>query len=416
VEASLTVAATAAKTLLKDFAGNPAIYVNSRGKGKIVYTPYILTDDLNNSNAKELFVRKLITDLAGKGPIVPAPEKLTIMDAFLLAGNSIYFLGVYNQAYETPLNTEISLDIPHSAGTYVLNIRTGERSPFTGSVKVDVPPLRTGFYLIGSDKATALPKASRAPVLGGACSDAGTTFHEKKNEEFKFEFTPAGKSKTVGVLNIHDKRGRQSQAWGAIAVHDYLKAKCANLKVKYLENLQNKTINGCDAIVVPNMGTAMPYQLKENWWKRVAEFAEQGGGVMLMHHAMGVGSVGEPAFPSVGRWSGMYYPEHNFKIVADHPVAKGLKIGDMFHDECWDFDQIAPGENGKIIAVGVRKKGVPVPAFVVGGHGKGRVVISGVAFGVAWRRENGKNVKLESPPKGNLGKVLVNSVNWMLNQ
>lgn len=413
MKAGIKVSGTTAKAFVNDSAGNPAIYVNKVGKGKIVYTPYILTDDLNNSRTKELFVRKLITDLAGSGPIIPPFDKLAIMDSFLLEGGGIYFFGVYNQAYETPLNTEILLDVPHPTGTYVLNVRTGERAPFTGKVKVNVPPLRTGFYIIGSDKETSLPKSTPATMLGGVCENPGTSFHEKKNDQFKFEFTAPEKTKTVGVLNINDKRGRQSQAWGAVAIYDFLKKNRAKVKVKYLENLRNKTINGCDAVVVPNMGTALPYQLTKNWWTRLANFAKQGGGVMLMHHSMGIGSVGEPPFPSIGRWSGMYYPEHDFKIVSKHPADKGLRLGDVFHDECWDFDQIAPGENGVVLALGIRKSGVPVPAWVVGEHGKGRVVISGVAIGAGGKRENGKYVKYEAPPKGNLGKILLNSVDWL---
>lgn len=132
-----------------------------------------------------------------------------------------------------------------------------------------------------------------------------------------------------------------------------------------------------------------------------------------MHHSMGIGSVGEPPFHSIGRWSGMYYPEHDFKIVSKHPADKGLRLGDVFHDECWDFDQIVPGENGVVLALGIRESGVPVPAWVVGEHGKGRVVISGVAIGAGGKRENGKYVKYEAPPKGNLGKILLNSVDWL---
>jgi hypothetical protein len=413
--APVSVEGQSAKELLNDSAGKPAIFINKVGKGKVVYSPYILTDDLNNSKEKELFIRKLICDLVGNGPIVPSENLVAQIDSSLLAnGANEYFFGVYNPASETRLNTEIALDIPRNKKLFVLNMKTGERAAFNGKVKVDIAPLQTGFYVIGTDQTTALPEFKAAPNAGGSCNNPGMKFLGKKTGEFKFEFSKPGKAKVVGVLNIHDKRGRQSQAWGAKAIYDCFVKNIKDAKIIYLENLQNKTINGCDAVIVPNMGTGMPYQLHADWWKRVADFAKQGGGAMLIHHAIGIGEVGEPAFPSIGKWSGMYYPVHDFKVVKEHPVTKGLKIGDIFHDNCWDYDQIAPGENGIVLARGLRKDGIPTAALVVGKYGKGNVVVSGIGIGSGGKRENGKYVKYEAEPQEGLEKILLNSVNWML--
>jgi hypothetical protein len=417
VKAPVSVESAGAKVYRKSSNGKPAIFINRVGKGSVVYSPYILTDDMNNSREKELFVRKLICGLVGKGPIAPPEELLGQIDSSLLAnGNNGYFFGVYNPAAETRLNTEIALDIPVDKNPFILNVKTGERSPFTGKVKVNIAPLQTGFYMIGTDQETALPEAKVAPIAGGSCENPGMKFLEKKSNGVKFEFTKPGKPKVVGVLNIHDKRGRQSQAWGAKAIYDCLVKNMKAAKIIYLENLQNKSINGCDAVIVPNMGPSMPYQLREDWWKRVADFARQGGGVMLIHHAMGVGSVGESAFPSIGKWSGMYYPAHDFKVVKEHPATKGLNIGDVFHDNCWDYDQISPGENGIVLAKGIRKDGVPTPALVVGKYGKGNIVISGIGIGCGYKKEGKKSVKYEAAPHGGLEKILVNSTKWMLKE
>ena len=413
--APVSVESRDAKIYLKDSKGKAAIFVKKLGKGKVIYSPYILTDDLNNSKQKELFLRKLVCQIAGKGPIVPSQKFVSKMDSSLLINNKgEYFFGVYNPSTESRLNTKVLLDIPKVKKLFVLNIKTGQRYLFNSKVKIDIAPLQTGFYIIGSEKTTALPEFKTAPNAGGSCDNPGMKFLKKKTGKFKFDFAKTGKNKIVGVLNIHDKRGRQSQAWGAKAIYNCLVKNINDAKIVYLENLQYRTINGCDAVVVPNMGTAMPYQLRSDWWKRIADFARQGGGVMLIHHAIGIGHVGEPAFPSIGKWSGMHYPVNTFKVTKEHPVTKGVKVGDIFRDNCWDYDQIAPGEKGAVLAKGLRKNGIPTAALVVGKYGKGNVVVSGIGIGCGYKKENGKHVKYEAIPKGGLKKILLNSVNWML--
>jgi len=67
-----------------------------------------------------------------------------------------------------------------------------------------------------------------------------------------------------------------------------------------------------------------------------------------------------------------------------------MKIGEIFHDNCWDYMQVEPGEDGTIIANGLRKDGVPTPALVAGKLGKGNVVVSGIGIGAGIKKENGK--------------------------
>jgi hypothetical protein len=415
VTAPLGVKADGAEVYREDSKGHPAVFIHQSGEGKVIYTPYVLTDDLNNSRSKELFVRDLICAAAGKGPIVPPERLVPLMDSSLLAnGDGEYFFGVYNPAAENRLKAEIALDIPTNGKLFLLNVKTGQREPFNGKVKVDIAPRQTGFYIIGKEKTTATPELKKASVAGGYSDNPGMNFLKKKEQGFKFIFTKPGKPKVLGVLNIHDKRGRQSQAWGAPAIYNCLKKNLKDVKVIYLENLLNETINGCDAVIVPNMGVDMPYQLHAGWWTRIADFAKQGGGVMLIHHAIGIGKVGEPAFPSIGKWSGMYYPVHDFKVTRVHPVTKDMKPGDIFHDDCWDYDQVSPGENGVVIAEGIREEGIPTAALVAGKYGKGNVVISGIGIGSGYKKENGKAVKYDAEPEGGLKKILINSAKWFL--
>jgi len=414
MKSTLSVEAAGAETLFKDAKGKPAVYINSSGKGKVIYSPYILTDDMNNSKEKEIFVRELVVKIAGTGPIIPAKEMVTAFDSSLLVNGNEYFLGVYNPASLKKLETEIKIDVPSDKNYFLLNVKTGEKTPFTGTVKTDIDPLQTGFYIIGT-KAAEIPELKKASPAGGYSILPGMKFLEKKRDDFTFEFTPAGKIKTVGVLHITDKRG-QIHAWGAEAVYNCIKENMPGIKVEYLENLKDKTINGCDAVIVPNMGNPMPVQLNNDWSEKIAEFARQGGGVMVMHNSMGIGSLGEPPFPSVAKYGGNYYAVNDFSVVKEHPVTDGMKTGEVFHDSCWDYDQVETGENGIILAKGLRKDGIPTPAIAVGKYGKGNVVVCGIAIGAGYKKEGEKFVKYEAPPEGGLKKILLNSVKWMLSE
>ncbi|MCX6984994.1 MAG: hypothetical protein NT118_09645, partial [Lentisphaerae bacterium] len=415
MKASVSVTAEGAEVLTSDSKGSPAIFIIARGKGKVIYSPYILTDDIINSREKEFFIRGLITKLAGAGPVIPAENNQIPFDSSLLVNGNEYFLGVYNSSTK-PLLTELKLDIPKAANFFLLNVKTGKRTPFTGAFKTDIDPLQTGFYIIGSDKTTEIPELQKAVLNGGSSSSAGMKFREIMSDSFSFEFTPDGKPKTLGILHITDTGGPASQAYGAEAIFNSLKNALQNVNVKYLENLEEKTINGCDAVIVPNMGIDMPSQLKRNWPDILAMFARQGGGVMVIHHAIGVGDVGAPPFPSIGKWSGNYYAVNDFSVSKEHPVTEGMKIDEVFHDNCWDYDQVEPGEDGKVLALGLRKDGIPTPALVAGKVGKGNVIVSGIGIGSGGKMENGKYVKFEADPEGGIKKILMNSVKWMLSK
>jgi hypothetical protein len=412
--APFRVKAAGAKVFLRDTQKKPALFIRNIGKGKLIYSPYILSDDLANSAKKSNWLRKEIFTLVGNAPIVPPVKLANRMESSLLKNGNEYFFGVYNPAYETELKGNIGIDIPTANKQFVLNVKTGKKTPFNGKVNVDIPPLQTGFFIIGSAATTALPKTRSARILGGASPITGMKFINKKINAFDFTFTKQGKTKVVGVLYINNKKGRQSQAHGALEIYETLKDTFKNVKFKLLENLQNKTINGCDALIVPNMGTGLPFQLQQKWWERVADFANQGGGVMLIHHSIGVGEVGEPAFPSIGSWSGAYYPVHNFKIVNKHPIVKGLPLGTVFTDTCWDYDQIKLGEDAMLIAKGLRKDGIPTPALVAGKYGKGHVVVSGIGIGCGQKMIDGKLKSVGLRPTGGLKIILINAVKWML--
>jgi len=414
VKASVAIQADGAEVLICDVNDNPAVYLNRYGKGRIVYSPYILTDDLNSSRKKEVFVRDLIVKLAGPGPIIPLEDMATCFDSALLVNGKEYFYGVYNPSLTRTLNTAIKLDLPEKQNYHLLDVKTGKKVLFNGTVKVNIAPLQTAFYIIGGEKATVIPELKKAVQAGGCSDKPGMEFVDKKYDDFAFKFTSVGKPKKVGVLHISDK-SVQSQAWGAEAVYDCLKENLSNVKVEYLENLQKKTLNGCDAVVVPNMGLARPSQLDEEWGSDLAEFARQGGGVIVMHHAIGVGEIGNPPFPSIGKWSGNIYAVHNFAVAKMHPVTEGLKIGEVFTDNCWDYDEVEPGEDGVVLVNGL-KDGIPTPALVAGKFGKGNVVVSGIGIGAGYRKENGKYIKYEAPPENGLKEILLNSVKWILSE
>ena len=97
-------------------------------------------------------------------------------------------------------------------------------------------------------------------------------------------------------------------------------------------------------------------------------------------------------------------------------ATEGMKLGEVFHDSCWDYDQVQPGEDGTVLAMGLRKDGVPTPALVAGQVGKGNVVVSGIGIGSGGRQEKDKYVKYEAAPEGGLEKILLNAARWLLKE
>jgi len=415
----MKIAAAGAKTIAQDEAGEPAVLLNSYGKGKVIYSPYILTDDLAHKE-KALFMRKLIELSAGKGPIQVPPEVEGRIEANVLVKDKQYLLGVYNPSKYREMSFKLTLDlgIPTEGGTYKgLDLKGGKEFDYKDGMSVQISPAQAKFYLIGPEELVNTPQAVRYKQTTGYSLDPGMKFFER-GSGYIFSFptlTGTGKKKglpkTVGVFKAL-KTGNMDV--GAEGIYEALiKQKLSGLQIIYLHDMKNESLDMCDIIVVPNMGKGLPKNLKRDWHKRIRNFVVQGGRTILMHHSIGVGKVAPPFFPEVGIWSGGYDSTSKMRVVTKHPATRGVKVGDIFNDSFWDYMEITP-EKGVVLVEGVKKDGAPTPALVAGKVGKGKVILCGMGIGASYKtNELGKFTAFEKAPEGKLLDILINCIQWL---
>lgn len=147
--------------------GKPTAY----GRGKFVWTPEILTDRLIAADASAgEAVKALVASVGGQNPLeISNPE----LDGVLQSSAGGLFLGVYNKE-TAPEKGRVSVNLatrqpfgdPDSL--YVLDVRTGERFPYTDGFEIAIGPQQCGFYLIGDAAFTALPRVKEADWCGAS--------------------------------------------------------------------------------------------------------------------------------------------------------------------------------------------------------------------------------------------------------
>ena len=401
-----------AQVIARDARQQPAIFLNKCGKGKIIYSPYILSDSLSQNIEKARFVKSLICEAIGKSPVELSDYYDNRVETSLLTDGKEYLLGIYNPSHK-PAELNLKLNIPVKPDWYTLDVKGSRRFKFDGQIKVTVPPISTGFYLIGGNELTRIPETKSVPIAGAGASIAGMKFLAGTASSFKL--SDNSKNNAVGVFKPAKGKGKSgSQNYGAEAI--YLCLKGSGVKVRFLNDLNEKTLADCYVVIVPNMGLEVPGNLDAKWFERIRSFVKAGGRVLLIHHSIGA-SVSPPVFPEIGAWNGSWSPKKTIEVVKKHQVTAGLKVGDIFKDMCWDFLEIQPDDDGIVLAKGIKDKGFSVPVLVVGEFGKGKVILSGIGIGAGYKSNSVKGkdimVKVEQVPEGKLKQLLLNAVNWL---
>ena len=403
---AVEVSKVCARVVGYDSSGQSAIFIHEFGKGKTLYSKYTLSENLISDKEKGMFYKSLIKNLIGQLPWeIPCEFDNLVDSSVLLAGNE-FILGVYNPGSK-PAAFKIKMNFPVKKDSYILDLRKSVRSEFGGEACVDIPAGCVGFYIVGSEKTTSVPVMKRLPNYGGAASVSGMKFAENRGG-FKYDLPKQG-GKVIGVFKAGSVG---SQNYGSTGIYDCLSgADLKDIKIKYLNDLKESTLNNCNVVIIPNMGFQLPVNLDENWYKSIKAFVEAGGNVMLIHHAVGV-DVAPPVFPEIGAPDGTYGSKA-MTITKQHPVTQDIKDAPV-QDIAWGFLGIQPGNDGIVLARGCADGKLLSPVLVAGKVGKGNVVLSGICFGAAGKTENGKYVKYEVQPESNLKKIFLNSVNWML--
>jgi hypothetical protein len=270
-------------------------------------------------------------------------------------------------------------------------------------------------------------------------------FKRKSGEERKIILS--GRKKEEDVIYTAVFKGLTNRKigchYGGQAIYETL-GELEGIKVEWIESLEFSNLSFYDVVVVPNIGTTpntLFSNLKEGWEKEIRKYVENGGGVLLVHHAIGFSRTSKDdfLFPEVGKGIN-WVPLRTVKITKTHPVTTGesirkrfpdkaenpiyaqllreteLSVGDEFVMGFADYIKIAPGREGTVLARSVfDTSGVgDDPVLVVGKAGKGKVVLSGTAVGAAMgpMKEGEKYNFIEKVTSGER-KILINSVYWL---
>jgi len=107
-------------------------------------------------------------------------------------------------------------------------------------------------------------------------------------------------------------------------------------------------------------------------------FVQDGGGLISSHNS--VGFRGVPVVCHEVCAKGLVnVADSGFKASADHPVTKGLPLGQPLQASYYDYITIQPGPAGTVVCRGLVTS---EPMVVCGAVGKGRYVACGLALGL----------------------------------
>jgi uncharacterized membrane protein len=165
-------------------------------------------------------------------------------------------------------------------------------------------------------------------------------------------------------------------------------------------NFKPAALDLCQVLILPQARNAS--DMDADVRLRIRKWVENGGRLLLTHDAVGYRSH-QPIVPDVCLRGLDLAKRATCIIVAEHPVTRGLALRSTFDHSYPDHVTLSPGASGKIVVTDATDNS---PVVVVGDHGKGRVIASGLATGL------GRGDADASPTGGEL-QLLLNAVKWL---
>ena len=140
------------------------------GAGKVLWYKDVRTDRLARRDAKT--IREVAADIEKlAGPMPHRIEGAPSLDGVLQSGPDGLLLGVHNVSDRADKG-KVTVDLrlaERAAPLWVLDVKRGVRFAYTNGFEITIGPRQCGFYLIGGDKFTAVPK-TRPAVWNGPVS------------------------------------------------------------------------------------------------------------------------------------------------------------------------------------------------------------------------------------------------------
>ncbi|MCK5804818.1 MAG: family 10 glycosylhydrolase [Lentisphaeria bacterium] len=173
-----------------------------------------------------------------------------------------------------------------------------------------------------------------------------------------------------------------------------------DIDVAELFNLDPKSLQACDAILLCQPRSRTALFRDPDTMKAVVDYMRKGGGVMTMHALVGIRDYVCLA-PMVATGADSV-PSSEWKISSSrHTITKGLSRA-VQTSTFVDMVGLKPGKSGRVLAVAADDQ----PVVVAGKRGRGRYVACGLGVAI------GKNDQDISPSESELA-LVVNAVRWL---
>ncbi len=415
--------------------GTPAIVCSSFGKGKVIYSSLVLSTKSSIESNIPVVIKRIIKKNIGYLPI----DTDTSIWSNILTDGKNYIISIYNEFSD---NKEIEISLNGFSGEYdtLLDFSTGEVIPIGQKTKLVLGPKEVRFYLFANKADILFPVVRLQKEVPIYQSLTPTFVQYKKVEEKKGGGEvkkKEEKEKDVIYVGVF-KSAEKTTLWhyGDKAIYEKVST-LPKVKAEYIDDLELSTISYYDVIVVPS-GTTKESNLPSGWEKNIREYVEKGGGVLLVHHAVGYSMHSDASllFPEIGKGVD-FTPIQTMQVVEEHPIITGssfqkkfpdmvqnpafaniytrtaMKKGDIFKSGFPDYIVLQKGEKGKVVVCSVAEgeKG-GTPSIIVGQVGAGKLVLSGMYIGYECKEVNNKWEGEEKLTEGE-EKILINSIYWL---
>jgi len=409
----------------------PAATICRVGSGIAAYLCFL--------DAPSSVVEPLVRHLAGPTPLAIPDDVAGDVEVTALSDGTRTVIAAYNRHVKDARALDITLNgVPVPEGARVIEIERGKVSEFAGTVPATVQAGDVNLYLLATPQDYPVPQGV-ARADSESIQDSlhpGVEFLRLTPKAVASERVKKDPAKiyVAVVKNLRSPLGGCDL--GAVPIVATLE-KRDDMVVEYVETLDADALSRYEVLIVPNMGSGKPApNLQDGWEAEVQAFAEGGGGVLLIHHSVGIMPVSHAMFPQVAAALD-YVPVTAMRVTAAHPVATAealrrrypdkaenpafgayidastLQVGRQFQSAFADYIKLQPGPQGTAVTVSARQGNAGGDATIVAGNvGDGRVVLSGINIGCKTTKV-GQKYEYSEQISAEEAALLVNAVYWL---
>ena len=207
---------------------------------------------------------------------------------------------------------------------------------------------------------------------------------------------------------VYDARPKGGIAFGADAVLRTLQ-EAPGITAAPISDLKPSTLARFDCLFVPDTKRFARGDLPRAR-KALRRFVRsQGGGVYFCHDSVGFRRfpLRDSVFPEVNAKAGDRAVNNTLRVVSDHPLVGGRKLGSTCKHMYFDHITMTPGPEGEVVFVDPSN----APVVIRGQVGAGRVVFDG---SIVYMRDDKRNKEFEAKTATGVNRdLLVNAARWL---